>query len=186
MWRSPVSDEVVRSIAPAAGEQVLDLGAGMGAATVVAAGKGARVLAVDPTPYMRQALSLRRLWSSNRSAITVKEGAAEAIPSDDASIDALWTVNTLHHWTNRQAAVLELARVMRPGGRMVLLDEAFDDPSHPEHALSQHSKERHGLEFDKVDVQGLAKELLSAGFARAEGKLETVAGRPAKVVRATR
>ncbi len=53
MWRSPVSREVVRTIAPTAGEQVVDVGAGMGPAAVQAAKTGASVLAVDPTPYMR-------------------------------------------------------------------------------------------------------------------------------------
>src|ERR1043166_5922680 len=53
LWRSEVNAEVVRSIAPRGGEHVVDLGAGMGAATVLAARSGARVVAVEPTSFMR-------------------------------------------------------------------------------------------------------------------------------------
>src|SRR5262249_50047065 len=56
MWRSEVSSEIVRAIAPKSGERVVDLGAGMGAACVEAARTGATVVAVDPTPFMRSVL----------------------------------------------------------------------------------------------------------------------------------
>src|SRR5689334_2638731 len=53
MWRSAVNDAVVRELAIQRGELVVDLGSGMGAATVAAARRGAKVIAVDPTPFMR-------------------------------------------------------------------------------------------------------------------------------------
>ncbi|MGZ4772428.1 MAG: class I SAM-dependent methyltransferase, partial [Ilumatobacteraceae bacterium] len=131
MWRSPVSREVVGSIAPRPGERVVDVGAGMGPATVLAAKTGASVIAVDPTPYMRNILALRRLGQRRRKAIHVVDGSAESIPADDHSVDALWTVNTMHHWTDMDAAVHEVARVLRVGGRLLLVDEDFDAPTHP-------------------------------------------------------
>jgi ubiquinone/menaquinone biosynthesis C-methylase UbiE len=184
MWQSAVGREVVRSVAPRAGECVVDLGAGMGPATVLAARSGATVVAVDPTPYMRSILRLRRRFQRNREAITVVEGAAESIPVADASVDALWTVNTIHHCTQRTAACREVARVMRPGGRVLLVDEDFDAAEHPEHARWRAARARHA--FEEVDPQMLADALRLAGFASAEGARTTLAGRPAKVVRATR
>lgn len=184
MWTSAVGREVVRSLAPREGERVVDLGAGMGSASVVAARSGARVLAVDPTPYMRSILRLRRRWQRRRDAITVIDGAAESIPLADASVDALWTVNTIHHWTERAAACRELARVMRPGGRVLLVDEDFDDPSHPDHARWKRARARHG--FEEVDPATLADACRAAGFARAEGERTSLAGLPVKLVRATR
>ncbi len=186
MWRSEVSDEVVRRVAPRAGERVVDLGAGMGPATVAAARTGAAVVAVDPTSYMRRILGLRRGWQRDRAAITVVSGSAESIPLADASVDALWTVNTMHHWTDRAAACRELARVMRSGGRVLLVDEDFDDPAHPSHDRVRARRARHHHHFDDVDVEALAASLVEAGFAGAEGSRTTFAGRPAKVVRATR
>ena len=186
MWQSDVSREVVRSLALQAGERVVDLGAGMGAATMVAAHGGATVVAVDPTSYMRRILDVRRRWQRGGGAITVVEGAAESIPLPDASVDALWTVNTIHHWTERTAACRELARVMRPGGRVLLVDEDFDDPAHPLHKRTQAARERHGFAFEEVNPAALADSLRAAGFASAEGASAPIAARPAKVVRATR
>jgi SAM-dependent methyltransferase len=186
MWRSEVNDAVVRDLAIRPGERVVDLGAGAGAATVEAAHRGAQVLAVDPMPLMRTVLGLRRLWHSEGRAITIRDGAVEAIPADDGSVDALWTVNTLHHWTDREAAVRELARVLKPGARVLLLDEDMNDASHPEHGHSRAARRRSGLVFEEVDPEALAQALKSAGFAHAEGARTRFAERPVKLVRATR
>jgi ubiquinone/menaquinone biosynthesis C-methylase UbiE len=186
MWRSDVSDQVVQLVAPQAGERVVDLGAGMGSATVVAARSGATVIAVDPTPYMLRILRLRARWHRARREIVVAEGAAESIPLDDASVDALWTVNTLHHWTDKNAACRELARVLRPSARVVLVDEDMSDSAHPEHERARGRRTRHGLHFEEVDPKALADSLVAAGFASAKGTRTSLAGRPSKLVRAIR
>jgi SAM-dependent methyltransferase len=182
MWRSAVSDEVVAAIGPKAGERVVDLGAGMGSATVAALRTGASVVAVDPTPLMRAILRGRRWWPG-RGKLSVLEGAAESMPLADGSVDALWTVNTIHHWTQRTRAAGELARVVRPGGRVLLVDEDIEDPGHPWHERMRARRKPH---FDNVDIEALAAELTAAGFTRAEGTRGSFAGRPAKVLRAER
>jgi SAM-dependent methyltransferase len=186
LWTSEVNREVVRVLAPARGERVVDLGAGIGAATIEAARSGATVVAVEPMPYMRGMLRLRRGWQPHRSTIQVVDGAAERIPLDDGSVDALWTVNTIHHWTERDRASRELARVMKPGGRVLLVDEDFDDASHPEHRRVHERREQHGLHFGEVEPEKVADALRRAGFAEARGVRKTMAGRPAKVIEATR
>jgi ubiquinone/menaquinone biosynthesis C-methylase UbiE len=186
MWRSEVNDAVVRELAIGSGQRVVDLGAGAGAATVAAADRGAQVLAVEPLPFMRSILSLRRLGHSKGRSISVHDGAAETIPAEDSSIDALWSVNTLHHWTNRDAAVKELARVLKPGAKVLLLDEDFVEPSHPEHDAARARKHGSGLVFDEVNPQALAESMKAAGFADAEGSKTYFAERPVKLVRATR
>ncbi|MGZ4792044.1 MAG: class I SAM-dependent methyltransferase [Ilumatobacteraceae bacterium] len=186
MWRSPVSREVVGSIAPRPGERVVDVGAGMGPATVLAAKTGASVLAVDPTPYMRQIIAVRRLGQRRRKAIHVADGSAESIPADDHSVDALWTVNTMHHWTDLDAAAHELARVLRVGGRVLLVDEDFDSPTHPAFARMQKRRAERARHFAVIDPVAAAATLTAAGFASAEGSTGSLGGRPAKLVRATR
>ena len=186
MWRSPVSREVVRTISPQPGEHVVDVGAGMGPAAVIAAKAGASVLAVDPTPYMRHILGVRRLSQRSRAAIRVVDGSAESIPSDDGSVDALWTVNTMHHWTDLDAAVNELARVLRPGGRVLLVDEDFDSPAHPAFAHMQERKVDRSHHFTEIDAAVMEAKLIAAGFASAEGSMSSMAGRPVKMVRAAR
>lgn len=184
LWRSEVTAEVVTSIDPRAGELVVDLGAGMGSASAAAARSGARIVAVDPTPYMRGVLRLRGFLG--RWPVTVMDGAAESIPLADGSVDALWTVNTVHHWTDKAAACREIARVMRPHGRVLLVDEDFLDPAHPDHERHRAMSARHGFRFDEVDPEALSKSLRDAGFAAAEGARAAIAGRPAKVIRAVR
>ena len=186
MWRSPVSREVVRAIAPQPGERVVDVGAGMGPATVLAAKAGASVLAVDPTPFMCRILGVRRLGQCARSAIRVAAGAAESIPADDHSVDALWTVNTMHHWTDLDAAVRELARVLRSGGRLLLVDEDFDAPDHPAFDHMQERKAHRARHFTEIDPAAVEAKLIAAGFVNVEGSNSSMAARPVKMVRATR
>lgn len=186
MWRSPVSRDVVLAIAPRSGERLVDIGAGMGPATVLAAKAGASVLAVDPTPYMRRIIGVRRLGQRHRSAIHVADGSAELIPAGDSSIDAVWTVNTMHHWGDMDTAVLELARVLQPGGRLLLVDEDFDSPEHPAFAHMQTRRAHRDRHFASIDPAAVEAKLIAAGFASAEGSTGAMAGRPAKVIRAVR
>lgn len=186
MWRSPVSREVVRAVSPRPGESVVDVGAGMGPATVPAAKTGASVLAVDPTGFMRRILAVRRLGQRGRSAIRVADGSAESIPADDHSVDAVWTVNTMHHWTDLDAAIHELARVLRPGGRVLLVDEDFAAPTHPAFARMQKRRAHRDHHFADVDPAAVATKLIEAGFVSAEGSAGSMADRPVKMVRAVR
>jgi ubiquinone/menaquinone biosynthesis C-methylase UbiE len=185
MWRSALNEAVVRELAIQPGERVVDLGSGAGAASVAAARRGALVIAIDPMPFMRGVLELRRRLHPGAS-IRVQAGAAEAIPVEDRSVDALWSVNTLHHWTHREAAARELARVLKPGARVLLLDEDVDDTAHPHHSHGYAQRRRtHGV-FEEVDPAALAQSLSAAGFASATGEKARLAGRPVKWVRATR
>lgn len=191
MWRSEVNDAVVDRIAPAAGERVLDVGAGMGAAVVRAARSGAAVTAVEPTPFMRRVLSARRLMQRRRGAIDVIDGAAERLGVADATIDAVWAVNTMHHWVDTERGVAEIARVLAPGGRVLLVDEDFADAAHPDHERfgARHGNggepgHHHG--FTMVDAESMGGLLRDVGMSEVVAEKTDLAGRPAIVVTATR
>jgi ubiquinone/menaquinone biosynthesis C-methylase UbiE len=187
MWSSPVSDAVVELVAPVPGELVVDLGAGMGPATVRAAQAGAQVLAIDPTPGMRRVLGLRRRIDRSRTRISVHAGAAESMPVAPGSVDALWCVNVMHHWTDQAAALAEIARVVRPGGgRIVLVDEDFADPTHPSYEAHQARGARHQHHFDQVDPVQVGGRLADLGFTVVEADTRDLAGRPVRIVRALR
>jgi ubiquinone/menaquinone biosynthesis C-methylase UbiE len=187
MWTSPISDAVVDLVAPRPGELVVDLGAGMGPATVRAAAAGAQVLAVDPTPGMRRVLALRRRTDRSRARISVHDGAAESMPIASGSVDALWCVNAMHHWTDQSAALQEIARVVRrSGGRVVLVDEDFADPAHPSHAAHQERAQRHAHHFDDVDPVAVGARLADLGFSVTEAGERQLAGRPVRIVQASR
>lgn len=184
MWRSATNDAVVERIDPQPGEQVVDIGAGLGAGTSRAAAKGAQVIAVEPTPFLRRLLSARRLLSRRRANIEVVDGAAERIPVADGSIDAIWAVNTMHHWVEIERGVAEIARALRPTGRVLLVDEDFTDPSHPDHERfgSHDDDASHG--FTMVDAETMGGLLRGAGLTEVDASTTRIAGRPAICVTA--
>jgi SAM-dependent methyltransferase len=98
----------------------------------------------------------------------------------------VWTVNTMHHWTDLDAATVELARVLRPGGRILLVDEDFDSPAHPAFEHMRERRAHRDRHFAEIDPAAVAAKLTAAGFTSAEGSTGSMADRPAKVVRAIR
>ena len=153
----------------------------MGAATVLAAKRGAHVVAVEPGATMRLVCRLRRLGNRSRRRIVVEPGVAEDLPVAGGSTEALWAGNAMHHWVDHAAAFSEFARVLAPGGRLVLVDEDYEDPTHPDHAEFA----GHEAEMTPVDVLAIAAAMGELGL-EATGSHEPVAGLPSKVVRAIR
>jgi SAM-dependent methyltransferase len=91
------------------GLRVADVGAGTGKLTRTLAGLGHEVVAVDPSEGMLEAL--RAAVPGTPTFI----GTAEQLPLPDASVDAV-TVAQAWHWVETDAAVSDVARVLRPGG----------------------------------------------------------------------
>ena len=178
MWRSAINDAVVELVDLQPGERGVDIGAGLGAGAVPAAAAGTHVIALEPTPFMRRVLRVRRLSSRHRTNIEVTDGAAERIPVDDRSIDAIWAVNTMHHWVEIERGVAEIARVLRSNGRILLVDEDFTDPSHPDHRRfgGDHDDEHHG--FTTVDAEAMGDLLRAAGLTDVDTSNRHIAGRP--------
>ena len=117
----PVIEAVLKRAELVPGEMVLDLGTGTGAVAILAAtqvGSTGRIKAVDISPemLMRAGARVRELQLTN---IDLAEGRAEAIPADDRSVDAVVASLSLMYVIDRAAAAMEIARVLRPGGRLV-------------------------------------------------------------------
>ena len=101
------------------GSRVLDLAAGTGKLTRQVAALGADVVAVEPGDEMRSVL--QRVLPR----VEVLAGRAEEIPLPDASVDAI-TVGQAFHWFDREPALREMRRVVRPGGGFALLWNRWD------------------------------------------------------------
>lgn len=186
MWRSSVNQAVVDRIAPQPNETVVDIGAGAGAGAVVAAKSGATVVAIEPTDYLRRVLGWRRWLQRARERIRVVDGSAESTGLGNESIDALWAVNTMHHWTDTAAASIELARILRPGGRLLLVDEDFDDPAHPSHESFKERHDGHDHGFHMVELDAIADLLRAAGLNVHTSAKQSFAAAPALVIEATK
>jgi SAM-dependent methyltransferase len=95
------------------GTAALDLAAGTGKLTALLVERFEDVYAVEPLAGMRAVLE------RNVPRAHVLPGNAERIPLDDASVDAAFVAEAFH-WFDSEAAVLELARVLREGGTLVV------------------------------------------------------------------
>jgi SAM-dependent methyltransferase len=114
LW--PVGERVVRRVAVAPGEDVLDVACGSGNAALRAAAAGGRVVGVDLTPKLLEAG--RALAAEAQVEIEWIEGDAEALPVADASFDVVVSVFGCMFAPRHRVAAAELARALRPGGRL--------------------------------------------------------------------
>jgi ubiquinone/menaquinone biosynthesis C-methylase UbiE len=113
-------DGAVRWLAGETPRDVVDLGAGTGKLTRSLVALGHRVTAVEPLEEM-----LVELRSAVPGARAVA-GSAEAIPLPDGSTDVV-TCAQAFHWFDESPALVEIARVLRPGGRLGLVWNTRDE-----------------------------------------------------------
>ena len=111
-----------------AGETALDLGSGPGLDTFLAArqvGPEGRVIGVDMTPAMleRARANAAKIGVSH---VEFREGRLEALPVESSSIDAVTSNCVINLVPDKRAVFAEIARVLRPGGRVVISDILLD------------------------------------------------------------
>jgi len=110
---------------------------------------------------MRSCLRIRRVANPRRRRIRIHSETAEHLPIDDTSIDAVIALDVMHHFDDLERATTELGRVLKPGGRLLLIDEDFDDPTHSHHRQAGVPGHQ-GPEF--VDPARMAELLTEAGL----------------------
>jgi ArsR family transcriptional regulator len=96
-----------------------DLGCGTGQMTMTLAPFVARVIAVDGSGEMLQAAKRRLRGFDN---VELRRGDLESLPIDDRSLDAAVVALVLHHVPDPARVLAEAARVLKPGGRVLVVD----------------------------------------------------------------
>ena len=101
-----------------------DLGCGTGAVLTALAPHVAHVIGVDGSEEMLAAARTRTRDLAPLRNITLHRGTLEALPLESATLDAATLVLVLHHLPAPALALAEAARVLKPGGRLLIVDMA--------------------------------------------------------------
>ncbi len=138
---------------------VADLGAGEGTFSQLLAQRAKKVIAVDNSARMVDyGSSLAK--SHGLTNIEYRIGDMEQLPIKDATVDVAFFSQALHHAQHPQRAVREAYRILKPGGRIAILDLA---KHHIEEARELYADE--WLGFSEVELRGF---LTKAGFSGVE------------------
>jgi demethylmenaquinone methyltransferase / 2-methoxy-6-polyprenyl-1,4-benzoquinol methylase len=117
-WRRAM----IGRVAPAAGQTVLDVASGTAGVALQMAARGATVVGVDLTEQMLRQGQHNVAGSAAGDRIRLVAGRAEQLPFGDASFDALTFTYLLRYVLDPEATLRELARVVKPGGRVASLE----------------------------------------------------------------
>ena len=128
-----------------------DLGCGTGQVSELLAPHVARVIAVDGSSDMLQA-ARRRLKGAHH--VEIRRGDIEALPIDDRQLDVAVVALVLHHVPEPARALAEVARVLKPGGRVLIVDMLPHDRAEYQqqmgHVWLGFSTEQMGRLFDQA------------------------------------
>ncbi|MDQ3875638.1 MAG: class I SAM-dependent methyltransferase [Actinomycetota bacterium] len=153
--RDELRERLRRFLFPRGDERVLDAGTGAGAVAFAIAPLVREVVAVDVVPELLAEARRRAVEFPN---VTLIEADIARLPPDLGSFDLACSVRTLHHVPRPELAVAELARVTRPGGRILVVDHLA--PVDPLAALELNRFERardpsHTRTLADVDLRSL-------------------------------
>jgi SAM-dependent methyltransferase len=153
-------EEAVRWLAGDEPRDVVDLGAGTGKLSRALVALGHRVMAVEPLPQM-----LEHLAENAPGAFGVL-GTAEVIPLPDAFADVVTCAQSFH-WFDHELALPEIARVLRPEGRLALVWNIRDDDdvfTGRLSALIGNERLAEGAGYGPLEASDLFREIESAEF----------------------
>jgi ubiquinone/menaquinone biosynthesis C-methylase UbiE len=122
-WRDPVQKAAITALQLTSEDRLLDVGCGTGSAIREAAPLVRRAIGIDLSGEMiREADRL----AERLDGVAFLVGDSEHLPFEDGTFTALLCSNSFHHYPDPAAAVREMARVLAPGGRLVLADASSD------------------------------------------------------------
>jgi SAM-dependent methyltransferase len=148
-----LAEQVQAFVMPAGDERAIDVGCGAGALALALAPLVREVVGVDRVPELLELA--RRRAPANAQFV---EADATSLPFEDAAFDLAGTLRTLHHVRRPELVVAELARVARPGGRVLVIDQlAPIDPldAFPIDRFERARDPTHARLLPDVDLRGL-------------------------------
>lgn len=101
------------------GKRVLEIGCGMGTHAEMLVRRGAHLTAIDQTTFAVKSTNRRLALGNLRAEISQQD--AETLGFRDRSFDVVWTWGVIHHSKSTEKCVDQIARVLRPGGRLFMM-----------------------------------------------------------------
>lgn len=160
---APLHDDLVRALDPQPGERWLDVGTGTGAVALRAAGAGADVTGVDLAAGLVE--TARRLAAEEGLPARFDVGDAEALPYEDGAFDVVSSAVGAIFAPNHRSVAGELARVVRPDGRLGLAAWRPETGFFPITRRYRPPLEPGQGDSDDWGREEYATELLGSGFA---------------------
>jgi ubiquinone/menaquinone biosynthesis C-methylase UbiE len=121
--------KALAKLRPGAGDRVLDVACGAGALVIEVAPRVERAVGVDLSDGMLE-IGRSRLLAAEEDPplanVEFLQGPSDALPFADASFSAVACTTALHHFPDPQRSIEEIARVLEPGGRVVIGDICRD------------------------------------------------------------
>lgn len=154
-WKS-MAEALLRLMPPLT---IADLGAGEGAFALLLAARAKKVIAVDSSARMIE-VGREQAARHGIGNIDFRQGDMEELPVGAGEVDLVFFSQSLHHALHPERALAEAARILAPGGRVVVLDLA---KHRFEEARDMYADE--WLGFNEAELEAM---LESAGFANVE------------------
>ena len=182
-------DRFAREVSVGPGQTLLDIGCGRGGAGLwVAVATGADLVGIDIAEAALVA-ARERAERMGRTA-TYQRGEFEATGLDDASVDAVMSIDALLFTPSKQAAFVEFRRILRPGGRLVLTSWDYHSqpvgrpPQVPDHRPPAEAAGFDILAYDTTDRWREFNERAGQGLLDAADELAAESGESVDEVRA--
>ena len=123
-----VNDVAVELLAPAPGERVCEIGFGPGRTLALLAAAGAEVIGVEVSAAMVAIATRRNAEPIAAGSMALHRGDGTTLPLPEDGLDAILSVHNFYFWPEPRATLADIARALRPGGRLVLTSLADDQP----------------------------------------------------------
>lgn len=172
-----INELAVATLDPGAADRVLEIGFGPGVAIALlaAAARNGQVHGVDVSAVMVRQAERRNRRQVRSGLVRLRQGGVDELPYPDGSFDGVIATNNFHLWPDPVAGLVEVVRVLRGTGQLVLgLRTA---PRRPGRYVPPG--------FSEEELEGVKQRLVAAGFAKIERIDAAAGGRDVVLMRAS-